>query len=199
MYRSQLVLAVKMKEKSVANELNKKELFVQFLISIICFQVPLYLIRLSAYYTVNHLIARKKLLIGKTTNLHPTVILRESHNIKIGNNCYFNHNTMIIGGHNMAKVIIGDYVQTGPNVCFFAANHNYENPEVPIKQQGYYEADITIGDDVWIGANSVITAGVSIGTGSIVGAGSVVTKDIPPYCVAVGSPARIIKYRKNID
>lgn len=156
---------------------------------------PLMLIKLYAYYIVNFLYGRSKAKIGINTNIHPTVIIREPHNVIIGSNCYFNHNTILNGGKGNAKLRIGDYVQTGPNVAFYVANHNTINAGIPIRNQGYHEADIVVEDDVWIGANSVITSGVHIGRGAIIGAGSVVTKDIPAYMIAVGTPAKVIKSR----
>lgn len=177
-------------------KVNKSTLFREIFLSCISFRLPLYLVKLTSYYVVNHLITKNKAQIGPNSNIHPTVLIREPKNVIIGSGCYFNHNTIITGGHGNAKVVIGDNVQTGPNVCFYAANHNYENPSIPIKEQGYYEADIIVEDDVWIGANSIITSGVKIGKGSVVGAGSVVTKDIPPYSIAVGSPAKVIKKRE---
>lgn len=152
--------------------------------------------KLSAYYIINYIVGRNTAKIGKHTNIHPTVIIREGQNVEIGNHCYFNHNTILTGGHTNGKLIIGNYVQTGPNVGFFVANHHYLDPNKPIKLQGYDEADIIVEDDVWIGANSIITSGVRIGKGAVIGAGSVVTKDIPPLAVAVGSPAKVINYRK---
>ncbi|MBD5216846.1 MAG: acyltransferase [Bacteroidales bacterium] len=175
---------------------NKRVLLRELLLSVLTFRLPIYLLKLSSYYVVNHLISKSKAQIGIDCNIHPTVLIREPQNIIIGSGCYFNHNTIITGGHDKAKVIIGNKVQTGPNVGFYAANHNYENPSIPIKEQGYYEADIIVEDDVWIGANSIITSGVKIGKGSVIGAGSVVTKDIPPYSVAVGSPAKVVKKRE---
>jgi len=74
-----------------------------------------------------------------------------------------------------------------------AMNHGYEDISIPPSKQKDIIKLITIEDEVWIGANCVITIGVTIGKHSIVGAGSVVTKDIPPYCIAVGNPARVIK------
>lgn len=152
-------------------------------------------VRLYSYYILNYLYGRDKAVIGKCTNIHPTVILREPHNIEIGSNCYFNHNTILNGGKYKAKLKIGNYVQTGPNVAFYVANHNIISAGIPIKEQGYREADIIIEDDVWIGANSVITSGVHIGKGAVIGAGSVVTKDIPAFVIAVGTPAHVIKSR----
>lgn len=95
--------------------------------------------KLFGYYLVNYVVGRNMAKIGSNTNIHPTVIIREGQNVEIGNNCYFNHNTILTGGHTNGKLIIGNYVQTGPNVGFFVANHNYANPNIPIKEQGYLE------------------------------------------------------------
>lgn len=108
---------------------------------------------------------------------------------------------VIIGSHTligMGNVIIGP-VTIGNNVIFAqnivasGLNHEYRDVNTPIHQQPILTAPIVIEDDCWIAANSVITAGVTIGKHSVVAAGAVVTKDIPPYSVAVGNPARVIK------
>jgi acetyltransferase-like isoleucine patch superfamily enzyme len=79
------------------------------------------------------------------------------------------------------------------NIVVSGLNHSYEDISLPPRLQKVSTKPIRIEDNVWIGANAVITAGVTIGKHSVVGAGSVVTKDVPGYCVAVGNPARIIK------
>ncbi len=78
------------------------------------------------------------------------------------------------------------------------ASHNIQNIEVPIKHQGHIVGDILIEDDVWIAAGVKIVGGVKIGKGAVIGAGSVVVKDIPPMAVAVGVPAKVIKFRTLI-
>ena len=75
------------------------------------------------------------------------------------------------------------------------ANHNFELLNTPIRMQGHSIKNISIDDDVWIGANAVILGGVNIGRGAIVAAGSVVSKDVPPHTVVGGVPARTIKMR----
>ncbi|WP_256013635.1 acyltransferase [Desertivirga xinjiangensis] len=101
----------------------------------------------------------------------------------------------IIGMSNViiGPVSIGNNVMLAQNIVVSGLNHGYEDVNVPPAEQEVSTKAIIISDDVWIGANSVITAGVTIGKHSVIGAGSVVTKSVPDYAVAAGNPARIIK------
>lgn len=108
--------------------------------------------------------------------------------VNIGNNSRIGIGNVIIG-----PVTIGNNVILAQNIVMSGLNHNYTNIEVPIYLQGETVANITIEDDCWIGANAVITAGVTVGKHSVVAGGAVVTKSIPPFSVAVGNPARVIK------
>lgn len=93
-------------------------------------------------------------------------------------------------------VYVGKNVMIAPNCKFYTRNHNYYRTDIPMNRQGLSEPQtITVGDDVWFGTNCLIMSGVKIGSGAIIGAGSVVTKDIPQYAVAVGNPAKVIKYK----
>jgi acetyltransferase-like isoleucine patch superfamily enzyme len=114
--------------------------------------------------------------------------------ISIGKNCFIGEFNVIRG---QGGVTIGDGVYTGPMVQIVAVNHVYADPNRPIREQGITARGITIEDDVWLGANVVVVDGVTVGRGSIIGAGSVVTKDIPPYSIAVGSPAKPVKSRHD--
>ena len=104
------------------------------------------------------------------------------------------HNTLI----GMGNVIIGP-IQIGNNVIFAqnivasALNHDYKDVNIPIHEQKIITKPIVIEDDCWIAANAVITAGVTIGKHSVVAAGAVVTKNVSPFSVVVGNPARMIK------
>lgn len=102
------------------------------------------------------------------------------------------------------RLSIGNYCSLAPNVSFMlAADHSFSHlSSFPFKVKycgEQYEAeskgDIVVKDDVWIGFNSVILSGVTIGQGAVIAAGSVVTKDVPPYSVVAGNPAKVIKYR----
>ena len=88
-------------------------------------------------------------------------------------------------------VQIGDRVLFGPGVSIFAATHE---TEIQSRRDGVeYAREVTIGNDCWIGGNTVIMPGITIGNGCTIGAGSIVTRDIPPFSVAMGSPARVVK------
>lgn len=153
------------------------------------------LVRLCGFHIANNIVGKNLAQIGPRTKILPTVLIREGQNITIGSDCYFNHNTILTGGHADGKLVIGNHVMTGPNVGMYVANHFYKDPQKTIDSQGYSENDIIIEDDVWIGANSIVTSGVRIGRGSVIGACSVVTKDIPPFSIAVGAPAKVIRKR----
>jgi acetyltransferase-like isoleucine patch superfamily enzyme len=98
-----------------------------------------------------------------------------------------------IGNVIIGPVTIGNDVMFAQNVVVSGLNHGYEDVNMPPSAQKVNTGQITIGDNVWIGANSVITAGVTLGKHVVIGGGSVVTKNIPDYSVAVGNPAKVIK------
>ena len=95
-----------------------------------------------------------------------------------------------------ADLVIGSDVMMGPRVIIYGRDHCFELTDRPMATQGMgpYER-IVIEDDVWIGAQALILKGVTIGKGAIVAAGAVVTKDIPPYSIVAGNPARIVRSR----
>ena len=108
---------------------------------------------------------------------------------------------IIIGHHSriglcntiIGPVSIGNNTNLAQNITVSGLNHNFQDIEKTIAEQGVSTSPILIGDDVWIGANSVILAGVEIGTHSIVAAGTIVTRSVPSYSICAGNPGRIIK------
>ena len=96
-----------------------------------------------------------------------------------------------------ANVHIGDDVIMGPDVKIYSRNHKYDRLDLPISQQGKNYYQTYVGNDVWIGANVIITAGCKIGNHAIIAAGAVVTQDIPDFAITGGVPAKIIKYRNE--
>lgn len=108
--------------------------------------------------------------------------------VLIGDNALIGVASVLIG-----PVRIGANVILAQHVVLSGLNHTYQDIHTPIRQQPVTTAPIVVEDDCWIGANSVITAGVTIGRHSVVAGGSVVTRDVPPYSVVGGNPARILK------
>ncbi len=98
------------------------------------------------------------------------------------------------GSKITGPITFGDNILLGQDVVMSALNHDYEDPTKPIVDQWYTVKEIIVEDGVWMGAGVIVTPGVRIGKNAVVGAGSVVTKDVPPYSVVVGNPARVVKY-----
>lgn len=127
--------------------------------------------------------------LGKSSVIESFSILNNMvGDIRIGS-----HSRVGLGNTIIGPVTIGNEVNLAQNIVLSGLNHNYQDPARTIISQGVNTAPIVIEDDVWIGANSVITAGTTIGRHSVVAAGSVVIHNIPPYSVAGGNPAKIIK------
>lgn len=114
--------------------------------------------------------------------------------IETGKNFFANYNCTIL---DVAKVRIGDNCQLAPNVAIYTAGH----PIHPVTRNSMYEygKEVILGDNVWIGGNTVICPGVRIGSNTVIGAGSVVTKDIPDWSVAAGNPCRVIRKITDSD
>jgi acetyltransferase-like isoleucine patch superfamily enzyme len=110
--------------------------------------------------------------------------------IHIGDNSLIGEYTVIRG---QGGVTIGNRVYTSPMTQLIAVNHVFSDPDRPFIEQGITAEGIVVEDDVWLGANAVITDGVRVGKGAVVAAGAVVTKDVPPHTVVAGIPARVIK------
>ena len=102
---------------------------------------------------------------------------------------------VLVGISNViiGPVTMGSNILIAQNVVMSGLNHKYKDVSKPISEQRVVTAEIVIEDDCWIAANCVITAGVTVGKHSIVAAGSLVTKDVPPYSIVGGNPARILK------
>jgi len=116
--------------------------------------------------------------------------------ITIGRDGFIGEANVIRG---QGGVTIGNDVYTGPLVQILAVNHVYTDPDRPIREQGITAQGIVIEDDVWLAAGAIVLDGTHIGRGSVIGAGAVVTEDIPPYSIAIGSPARVVKDRREAE
>ncbi len=112
--------------------------------------------------------------------------------IIIGDRVHIGEGSIIVAG---LSIKIGNDVIIGPQNVLVDSDHSYQDLSIPMNRQPQSFKEILIEDDVWISSNCVITKGVTLNKGAVIGAGAVVKKDIPPYSIAVGVPARVIKKR----
>lgn len=137
-----------------------------------------------------------KELFGKSEDafVNPPFYCDYGKHIEVGKNFFANYNCTLL---DVAKIRIGDNCQMAPNVAVYTAGH----PVHPVSRNSAYEygKEVTIGDNVWLGGNTVVCPGVHIGDNVVIGAGSVVTKDIPDWCIAAGNPCRVIRKITDAD
>jgi len=123
---------------------------------------------------------------GVIRNLGEGIIIGD--NVGIAQNCFI---------QVRGEICIGNNVIFGPNVSIFSENHIYSDLNLPISVQGETRKGVKIQDGVWIGTRAVILDGVTVGQNSIIAAGAIVNKDVPPYSIVGGVPAKVIKYRNQ--
>lgn len=122
------------------------------------------------------------------------LIIPHPKNVSIGSGASINSHVFIDAGAN-GEIVIGENTLVGPFTVMRAEDHCYDSPEKLICLQGHKPGRIILEEDCWICAHVIITRDVTVGKGSVIGANSVVTHDIPPFSVAVGVPAKVIKTR----
>lgn len=146
-------------------------------------------------------LSQKGLVFGDKVTIGSYAIIRPTNlyggeagvGLKVGNNSSIGPYSYIgCSGY----IEIGENVMMSPRVSIYSENHNFSETDRPMIEQGVTRSFVIIEDDCWIAANAVILAGVTVGKGSVIAAGSIVTKDVPPYSIVGGNPARIIKSRK---
>ena len=126
---------------------------------------------------------------GKKVNIERNALF--SKKVSLGDYSGIGVNAKIYG-----SCVIGDHVMMGEDCTVITRNHKHDRTDIPMMEQGFQaEKTVYIGNDVWIGDRVILLPGVHIGDGCIIGAGAVVTHDVPPYSIAAGVPARVIKSR----
>ncbi len=137
----------------------------------------------------------ERVRIGANCLIRKGVVLRaEGGEIVIGDHCVLNHYTVF---HGKGGIYVGDWTIIAPHCGLYAQNHTFDSFDVPITKQPNVGRGIYLMGDNWLGAGAVLCDDVTVGKGAVVGANSTVMKSIPMGCVAVGSPARVIRKRFN--
>ena len=146
-----------------------------------------------SFHLINRVYGLKKIQKGKNIKIRPGTLIRDPERVCIGDNTTIGVNNIIWAGKHTSKIVFGKDVMTGPYCCFFAFNHGMNIEAIPFIEQDCIDGNITIGNNVWIGASVTVVSNVQIGDNVVIAAGAVVIKDIPPNMMVGGNPARIIK------
>lgn len=155
-------------------------------------------LRLLNYYSYTHVMERRRVDMGREVRFSPNVVLANGHNIRIGQRSHIGARCTLWAGEETGTIDIGDYALFGPEVFVTATNYRHRlGPRV--MEQPKTEAAVVIGPNTWLGARVMVLPGVEIGEGAVIGAGSVVTRSLPAWTVAVGSPARVVDERRIGD
>ena len=129
--------------------------------------------------------------IGEDTWLNVNNRMKGKYSIKIGDNCFIGRRNFFTSGKN---ITIGDYALTAIDCKFICANHVSENPLLPYIASGVsYSDSIYVGTNCFFGAGVTVIGNISIGHGSVLGANALITKDIPPFSIVIGNPARVLR------
>lgn len=146
--------------------------------------------------------------IGRSFRIHGKPTIRLGDRVAIRDSVQIGgHGILEIGDHTAIndqviiaateRVRIGRDVMVAPRAYILDVDHRFEQESIPISRQGYISRPVDIGNDVWICTGAIITKGVTVGDGAIIGANAVVTRDVPPYAIVAGSPARVIRMRQH--
>jgi acetyltransferase-like isoleucine patch superfamily enzyme len=158
-------------------------------------RVYLHLLRVAHYYNYSHVRQRRELLVGRDVALAPNVSFRNAARIEIGDGVHIGERCALWAGDTVGRIVIGRYALFAPQVFVTASNYALVDRSVPVMKQRRLQADVVIGESTWIGQGVTILSGVTVGEGAIVAAGAVVTRDVPPWMIAAGVPARVIAER----
>lgn len=169
-----------------------------FALSMVDPRCYLHALRMVHYFGYTHVRERRRISMGRDTRIAPNVSFRNGGRIVMGRDCHVGERCYLWAGDSNGRIVMGDFVSLAPEVFITASDYQFVAGR-PFRKQPKRERDVTIGNDVWLGARVVVTAGVSIGDGCIVGAGAVVTRDLPAGSIAAGVPAKVIGARETLS
>lgn len=155
----------------------------------------MHLFKIVNYYNYTHVAPMRQVDIGSGPAISPDVAFTNAERISIGNRARIGSRCHLWAGPREGRIIIGDDALFGPEVMLTAATYNY-NSGSPVTNQPMREADIVIGNDVWIATRAIILPGARIGNGAIIAANAVVKGDVPSMAIVAGSPAVVVGQRK---
>jgi acetyltransferase-like isoleucine patch superfamily enzyme len=176
--------------------LNRVQRGVRALASALDPRAWLHLVKLVNYYNYSHVAPKRRIRFGRSPQVSPDVVFSNPDRIEIGDRVRLGSRCHIWAGPSQGRVLIGHDVLFGPEVLVTAASYRY-NDGSPVTDQAMNEADVVIGDDVWLATRAVVLPGARIGRGAIVAAGATVRGEVPDYAIVAGSPAKVIGERQR--
>ncbi len=166
----------------------------RFFAAIVDPRAYLHALRILNYYNYTHVVPRRRLSLGPGARISPNAGFAHPERISAGHRLSLGARTQLWAGPGGGRIRMGDDVLFGPDVLVTAASYRFDDGS-PVGEQAMDEADVLIGNDVWIGARAIILPGTRIGDGAVIGAGAVVSGTVPAGAVAVGVPARVVAHR----
>ena len=177
--------------------LSKPQKLVRLIKSVADPRAYLHIFKLINYYNYSHVAPLRQLQKGEGAAISPNVVFANAERITLGDRVTLGARCALWAGAGQGRITIGSDVLFGPDVMVTVANYRF-NDGSPVTKQAMDEADITIGNDVWIGAKAMILPGATIGDGAIIGGGAIVRGHIPPFSIAVGAPAKVVGQRTQV-
>lgn len=156
----------------------------------------IHLVRMVNYWNYSHVAPRRALKMPPGgANISPDACFANPERIEIGPGLNLGSRCFLWAGPGHGRIVLGRNVLFGPDCLVTAANYRFNDGQ-PVTEQAMDEADVVIGDDVWLGAKVIVLPGARIGAGAIIGAGAVVRGEIPDMAIAVGAPAKVVGRRE---
>jgi acetyltransferase-like isoleucine patch superfamily enzyme len=154
----------------------------------------LHLVKMVNYWNYSHVAPLRKIPRGPDCGISPDAVFSNPERIEIGARVLIGSRCHVWAGPLRGRVVLGDDVLLGPEVLLTAASYRF-NDGAPVTKQPMDEADVIVGNDVWMGAHAIVLPGARIGDGAIVAAGAVVRGVVPPMAIVAGVPARVVGAR----
>lgn len=158
-------------------------------------RIYLHVFRILHFYGYSHVGPRRKLQCGERVGIAPNVSLRNGERISIGARSHIGERCSLWAGDNHGRITIAEDALFGPDVYVTASNYEFSDRSLPVFAQPRIERDVRIGPMTWLGRGVTVLPGVTIGEGAIVAAGAVVSRDVEPWTIVAGVPAREIGRR----
>lgn len=184
-----------MDEKAQKKALTKPQKALRLILSALDPRAYLHALKIVNYYNYAHVQPLRAITLGPGAAISPNAAFSNPERISAGRGLRLGARCHLWAGPKSGRITIGDDVLFGPEVMVTAASYRF-NDGHPVTEQAMDEADVVIGNDVWVGTRAVILPGARIGDGAIIGAGALVRGEIPAMAIAVGTPARVVSTRK---